>query len=178
MRKGGSIFPANTRGAVFAGQLSLKWQKTHSMQAIVTVGIASGIQFPQLFPLLLTYFAVFRLHGAPYQWAAIVHKDAVLFTEGQKELLFYNSSDKATAHKLPCKVYCSKCRAPLADEGRNMMLMFPSAIHFEDGVIPEECLELWRRTHHMFYGSRIADVLDGIPKYLGKKGDRPYSGAE
>lgn len=31
-----------------------------------------------------------RLHGAPYQWAAIYHKDAVHFSQGEEELIFYN----------------------------------------------------------------------------------------
>ncbi|KAH8110149.1 NAD-binding protein [Phellopilus nigrolimitatus] len=111
------------------------------------------------------------LHGAPYQWAAILPKDAVFFSKGQKDLVFYNSPDKSSEYKLPCKLSCARCRSPLADEGRNMMLMFPVAIDFEGGQIPGMYLVgcICR-----FYGSRVADVPDGIPKFLGKKGDRPY----
>lgn len=45
-------------------------------------------------------------------------------------------SEKLNAHKLPCKVYCSQCHAPLADEGRNMMLMMPTAMRFPDNKVP------------------------------------------
>ena len=34
-------------------------------------------------------------------------------------------------HKLPCKVSCAYCRTPIMDEGRNMILLFPTLIDFE-----------------------------------------------
>ncbi|EJD07792.1 NAD-binding protein [Fomitiporia mediterranea MF3/22] len=109
------------------------------------------------------------LHGAPYQWAAIIHKDAVHFTEGIKGLTFYNSSEFVNEHKLPCKVLCSTCHSPLADEGRNMILVFPVAVHFKDGQVPDS----FKPTYHMFYGSRVTDVVDGVPKFLGRRGEGP-----
>jgi hypothetical protein len=46
-------------------------------------------------------------------------------------------SQKSDVHDLPCKVLCAACHAPLADEGRNMILMFPEGFEFderEDGI--------------------------------------------
>ncbi|KAL5521005.1 hypothetical protein ACEPAG_8927 [Sanghuangporus baumii] len=106
-----------------------------------------------------------RLHGAPYQWAAIIHKDAVLFPNGTENLVFYNSQDYSNEHKLPCKILCSTCHSPLADEGRNMMLVFPVAMHFAGARIPD--------AFKAFYGSRVQSIPDSLPKFLGKKGDRP-----
>lgn len=45
-------------------------------------------------------------------------------------MAFYNSGDKKTHHKLPCKVSCAYCHTPIMDEGRNMILMFPGIIDF------------------------------------------------
>ena len=69
--------------------------------------------------------------GAPFQWAAIFHKEDINFTHGHHDLGWYDSSEKTTRHKLPCKVSCAYCRAPIMDEGRNMILLFPTLIHFK-----------------------------------------------
>lgn len=88
--------------------------------------------------------------------AAIFHKDAVHFTKGQNDLIFYNPqyvllirssdirapnrptvpSDKATEYKLPLKMSCARCHVPIADEGRNMMLMLPGLIEFDYNLLP------------------------------------------
>lgn len=73
--------------------------------------------------------------GAPFQWAAIFHKEDINFTHGHHDLGWYESSEKTTVHKLPCKVSCAYCRTPIMDEGRNMILLFPSLIDFKS---PEE----------------------------------------
>jgi len=49
------------------------------------------------------------------------------------------------------------------DEGRNMILLFPSLIHFKN---KEERLNFKPRCH-MFYGQRVMDVPDGLPKWTG-----------
>jgi hypothetical protein len=71
------------------------------------------------------------LHGAPFQWAAIFHKEDINFTQGHHDLGWYESSEKTTRHKLPCKVSCAYCRSPIMDEGRRMILLFPSLIKFK-----------------------------------------------
>lgn len=78
---------------------------------------------------LLTY------SGAPFQWAAIFHKEDINFTHGHHDLGWYESSEKTCVHKLPCKVSCAYCRTPIMDEGRNMILLFPTLINFKN---PEE----------------------------------------
>lgn len=69
--------------------------------------------------------------GAPFQWAAIFHKEDINFTKGHHDLGWYESSEKTTVHKLPCKVSCAYCRTPIMDEGRNMILLFPTLINFK-----------------------------------------------
>lgn len=69
--------------------------------------------------------------GAPFQWAAIFEKEDINFTNGHNELGWYDSGDKTTEHKLPCKVSCAYCRSPIMDEGRNMILLFPTLIKFK-----------------------------------------------
>ncbi|TDL19110.1 hypothetical protein BD410DRAFT_900446 [Rickenella mellea] len=113
-----------------------------------------------------------RLHGAPYQWAAIFHKTDMHFTKGQEDLIFYSVPTKATEYVLPVKISCAVCHGPIADEGRRMMLVFPELVQFDFNLLPGP----FRATHHMFYGSRVEDVHDDIPKFLGKKGECPFEG--
>lgn len=52
------------------------------------------------------------------------------FENGTAGLTFYKSSTQTLGHDLPCKVSCSYCRAPIMDEGRNMVLLFPTLVNF------------------------------------------------
>jgi hypothetical protein len=72
------------------------------------------------------------LIGAPFQWASIFHKEDINFTHGHHDLGWYDPGEKTTRHKLPCKVSCAYCRSPIMDEGRNMILLFPSLIKFKN----------------------------------------------
>ncbi|CCG84139.1 protein of unknown function [Taphrina deformans PYCC 5710] len=112
------------------------------------------------------------LHGTPYQWAAVVPKESVHFTAGIDALCYYSSGERAARYTLPCKLSCGDCRAPIADEGRNMMLLMPTYIAFprdHNGrkLVPQP----WKPQHHMFYGRRVADMKDGLEKYVTKKGE-------
>ncbi|KAI5888684.1 uncharacterized protein SCHCODRAFT_02637391 [Schizophyllum commune H4-8] len=122
-----------------------------------------------------------RLHGAPMQWAAIFHKTSLRFTPSSlPHLAFYHAPTDTQAHTLPCKVACAHCRAPLLDEGRNMLMVFPSLIYFhdppKDGSVDmlaksaAEKRKLFLPKCHIFYGSRVVDILDGKPKYRGHQG--------
>lgn len=51
------------------------------------------------------------------------------------------------------------------DEGRNMILLFPSLIKFKEGE-----KQKFDPTCHMFYGSRLLDIKDGLPKWTGING--------
>ncbi|KAG0646421.1 hypothetical protein D0Z07_7356 [Hyphodiscus hymeniophilus] len=106
------------------------------------------------------------LHGAPFQWAAIFHKEDINFTHGHHDLGWYDSGDKTTVHKLPCKVSCAYCRSPIMDEGRNMILLFPSLIKFKNKAEKAK----FDVTCHMFYEQRLVDIPDGKPKWSGMSG--------
>ncbi|KAH9909614.1 glutathione-dependent formaldehyde-activating, GFA [Xylariomycetidae sp. FL2044] len=103
------------------------------------------------------------LHGAPFQWAAIFHKEDLHFENGADNLAFYHSATKETGYTLPIKVSCAYCHAPIMDEGRNMVLMFPAIIKFGD---PEH-KKLFDPECHIFYSQRVVDLPDGKPKWTG-----------
>jgi len=82
---------------------------------------------------------------------------------GHHDLKWYDSGEKTTRHKLPCKVSCSYCGSPIMDEGRNMILLFPGLIKFKS----KEEKEKFAPECHMFYGKRCIDIPDGKPKWTG-----------
>lgn len=53
-----------------------------------------------------------------------------MFEKGAEDLVFYQSESRHLSHDLPCKASCSYCRTPIMDEGRNMVLLFPTLIKF------------------------------------------------
>lgn len=106
-----------------------------------------------------------RLHGAPFQWAAIFHKADIHFTRGHHDLGWYDPSARSTTHHLPCKVQCAYCRTPVMDEGRNMILLFPTLL---DGINTPRGRDAFQVQHHMFYPQRVVDIKgDGVPKWAG-----------
>ncbi|KAI9729514.1 MAG: hypothetical protein M1818_008486 [Claussenomyces sp. TS43310] len=105
------------------------------------------------------------LHGAPFGWTAIFDKDDINFTHGHHDLLWYDSMEKTTKHKLPCKVSCAYCRTPIMDEGKNKILMFPTLIKFKT----KKDRENFAPQYHMFYPQRVVDVKDGLPKWTKMK---------
>jgi hypothetical protein len=94
------------------------------------------------------------LHGAPFQWAVIFHKTDVRFVRGVDKIFFYNAETGRPGHVLPCKLSCGECRSPIADEGRRT----------------------FEATCHIFYGMRVVDVNDHLPKFLGHKDLSPLWG--
>lgn len=52
------------------------------------------------------------------------------------------------------------------DEGRNMILLFPSLIKFKN----KEEKTRFDPTCHMFYEQRLVDIPDGKPKWSGMSG--------
>ncbi|KAL7933171.1 Mss4-like protein [Trichoderma chlorosporum] len=103
------------------------------------------------------------IHGAPFQWAAIFQKSDMAFQTGAENLCFYNSGSQSSEHELPCKVSCSYCGTFIMDEGRNMVLLFPTLLSFESTAqrknFDAQC--------HLFYPQRVVDILDGKPKWAG-----------
>eukprot|EP00996_Jenningsia_fusiforme_P003534 NODE_4331_length_826_cov_24.731017_g4003_i0.p3 GENE.NODE_4331_length_826_cov_24.731017_g4003_i0~~NODE_4331_length_826_cov_24.731017_g4003_i0.p3 ORF type:complete len:190 (-),score=20.92 NODE_4331_length_826_cov_24.731017_g4003_i0:227-796(-) len=111
-----------------------------------------------------------KLHGAPMQWAVIFKKQDVRFVRGVEALEFFNSEIGCSERVPPCKLTCGRCHAPLADEGRRMFLAFGTLFNFEEmsdgnGQIPQS----FRPTCHIFYGSRVVDINDSLPKYEAHK---------
>ena len=108
------------------------------------------------------------LHGAPMQWAAIFFKHDVRFTRGMEYLRFYNSTLDRHERLLPCKVSCVRCDTLIADEGRNMWLAFPTLFDFG---APPQVPESFKPTCHIFYGMRVMEIDDGLPKWSGHKAE-------
>lgn len=52
------------------------------------------------------------------------------------------------------------------DEGRNMILLFPTLVKFAG----KEERERFMPQCHMFYTQRVVDVKDGLPKWTGMNG--------
>lgn len=107
------------------------------------------------------------LHGAPMQWAAIFRKRDVRFTAGVAHLRFYNSTLDRNERIVPCKVTCALCGSLIADEGRNMWLAFPTLFDFGT---PPQVPEAFKPTCHIFYGMRVMEIVDELPKWSGHKG--------
>ena len=107
------------------------------------------------------------LHGAPMQWAAIFHKRDVRLVSGIEELRFYNSELDRHERVLPCKVSCSRCGTLIADEGRRMWLAFPTLFDFGAA---QRIPDAFRPSCHIFYGMRVLDIDDGLPKWAGHEG--------
>ena len=106
------------------------------------------------------------LHGAPMQWAAIFHKRHVRITRGLDQLRFYNSELQRHERVLPCKVSCAGCGTLIADEGRKMWLAFPSLFDFGR---PPQVPPSFKPRCHIFYGMRVMDMADELPKWSGHK---------
>ena len=53
------------------------------------------------------------------------------------------------------------------DEGRNMILLFPSLVHLKT----EQDRHHFKPRCHMFYGQRVMDIPDGLPKWAGLSQD-------
>ncbi|KAL3149422.1 hypothetical protein ABBQ32_002216 [Trebouxia sp. C0010 RCD-2024] len=101
------------------------------------------------------------LHGAPFQWAALFHKKNIRFIRGVDCLMFFHSEDLTPRHALPCKVSCSKCHSPIADEGRNMWMSFPTLFKFPARKTPDA----FKPSCHIFYEQRCVDIKDGKTKW-------------
>ncbi|KAI0077896.1 hypothetical protein K474DRAFT_1661129 [Panus rudis PR-1116 ss-1] len=109
-----------------------------------------------------------HLHGAPFQWAVIFPKTSVRLVKNvDNSLHFFSTAKRTGEHYVPCKVSCNVCRSPIFDEGRNVVLAYPSSFKFEDGHVPKE----FQPTAHIFYSERVMEIPDGIPKWSGHKGE-------
>lgn len=109
-----------------------------------------------------------RLHGAPFQHACLFFKTCVRLTKNEGQSLnFFSTMKKDSVHHVPCKVGCSSCHSPLFDEGRSVVLAYPSAFKFSEGRPPVA----FHPQCHIFYSERSMDIRDGVPKWSGHEGD-------
>ena len=46
-------------------------------------------------------------------------------------------------------------------------MLFPTTLEFGDEGVPDT----FKPDNHIFYGSRVLDMKDGVPKWEGKNGD-------
>lgn len=46
--------------------------------------------------------------------------------------MYWHTGERSNDYILPCKVSCKTCRTPIMDEGRNMVLLFPTLVQFPD----------------------------------------------
>lgn len=74
------------------------------------------------------------MHGAPFQWAAIFHKQDVSFSSGSYGLNFYSSLPNTQEYHQPTKVSCSFCHTLIMDEEDKVCLLFPQLIEFEGSL--------------------------------------------
>ena len=100
-------------------------------------------------------------------------------------LHFFSTQRRQGLHDVPCKVHiapspgksihrltyiskvsCDQCRSPLFDEGRNTVLAYPSSFKFPNRKVPLD----FQPTAHIFYSERVMDIVDGVPKWSGHKG--------
>lgn len=87
------------------------------------------------------------------------------------DLGWYDPTAKSTTHHLPCKVHCAYCRTPIMDEGRNMILLFPTLI---EGINTPKGREAFKTQCHMFYPQRVVDFKgDGVKKFKGLADESP-----
>ncbi|KAJ1020786.1 hypothetical protein NDA16_004176 [Ustilago loliicola] len=63
--------------------------------------------------------------------------------------------------KYHAKCWCGK----RDDEGRNMVMAYPSSFVFENNHVPD----VFAPTAHIFYSERVMDLDDDIPKWAGHK---------
>ena len=128
-------FEARYSGSCNCGRVQYQLSRERPLASkychCTTCQVLHGIHNPQLFP---SDSRLIYALGAPFQWAAIFHKEDINFTKGHHGLTWYDSHEKTTKHKLPCKVRCEYCHTPIMDEGRNMILLFPTLIDFKDSV--------------------------------------------
>ncbi|KAJ5272352.1 hypothetical protein N7478_007477 [Penicillium angulare] len=108
------------------------------------------------------------LHGAPFQWASIFHKNDISFARGSSGLAFFSSAHNSTKYEMPTKVSCDFCHTLIMDEGRNVCLLFPQLIRFKGSRDEQrKQLEAFKPSCHIFYEQRMFDVTDGTPKWSG-----------
>lgn len=82
------------------------------------------------------------MHGAPFQWATIFHRQDVSFSSGPYELNFYSALQNTQKYHKPTKVSCSFYHTLIMDEADKVCLLFPQLIEFEGSLESRENSEI------------------------------------
>lgn len=113
-----------------------------------------------------------RLHGAPSQWAVLFHKQSVQFTpESLQHIRWYNPEKDTVCHDvakrdLPSKLQCTHCGTWIADEGKNMIMAFPTLFEFVTGNGKPEFPASFLPTCHIFCATQALESNDGLARFL------------
>lgn len=113
-----------------------------------------------------------RLHAAPAQWVSLFHKDAVRFKpESLQFIRWYHMStdtvyEDLASRQLPAKVQCKHCGTPIMDEGRDMIMAFPTLFEFVKRDAKPEFPPAFLPTCHIFCATKCLDTDDGLPNFL------------
>ena len=110
-------------------------------------------------------------------------KESVSFKASSLDFLYFYNADLDTGYTatttqanervLPCKISCSHCRSPVADETPNALLVFATLFGFgmedgEDGSL-SQIPRRFRPTCHLFYRERCIDIPDHKTKWEGRR---------
>ena len=96
-----------------------------------------------------------RWHTSPINAWAAWPGDAVTVTQGEEELLLFDTRDQGSAN-VRCR--CRRCGAGVMNRRHNgMTVVYPSALH---GSGYEHA-----PTVHIHYQERVLDLQDGLPKF-------------
>lgn len=100
------------------------------------------------------------LHGSPFVWSVVLLKEEFQWLQG-----YDDSIEKYQDLRYTCK----QCHGKIADEGPKYHYSFPSLFSFSSkSNMPKS----FQPTHHCFYGQRIMDVNDAMPKFVAKWGSK------
>ncbi|KAK8865767.1 hypothetical protein IAR55_000914 [Kwoniella newhampshirensis] len=126
-----------------------------------------------------------RLHGAPFQQAAVFHKKNVRLDSTPEYISFLSAHGEVhpispTPSPLPRKISCRACGSPLMDEGRNMVMAFPPCFEFARGGGEKKIglPDAFKPQSHIFYERRLFDIKDGLVKWRGHKEESEKMGEE
>eukprot|EP00929_Paragymnodinium_shiwhaense_P045509 TRINITY_DN23250_c0_g1_i1.p1 TRINITY_DN23250_c0_g1~~TRINITY_DN23250_c0_g1_i1.p1 ORF type:complete len:418 (-),score=72.00 TRINITY_DN23250_c0_g1_i1:44-1297(-) len=107
------------------------------------------------------------------QWAALFKKDAVKFAADSLEWLRWYKTDTDTVYldgaekQLPCKIQCKHCGTWIADEGRNMIMAFPTLFEFvAGGGVAPQFPDAFLPKSHIFCATRALEMNDGLALFL------------
>ncbi|EIM92394.1 uncharacterized protein STEHIDRAFT_89359 [Stereum hirsutum FP-91666 SS1] len=111
-----------------------------------------------------------RLNACPYNWT--IHNDASNFTfthpqPHAERLDSFVNPDKPWKTRFRCKT-CGCTVASKNSKTNNVSVWGPHLERDNEGMIKRS--DEVKPTAHIFYGTRIADVNDGLPKWEGYEG--------